>query len=589
MNKKYEIVYPSDLSELLKGVEWVSIDTETTGLEYPQSNPLYLSFSTSEDNGYLLKLEDFSPEITQLVSSLVSKKILFNAQFDDLMLRKKGYRLHQVEFDCQLAAYILNPSEWFTLKDLAKKELGENLTEFKDLFPGVRKIADRKIEKLDIQTVLNYACDDSRSTFRLRPILENKLKEDPNDWKLFKLEMRISEILTDMVETGNKINPQVLKKAEKICQKNIQEALDGIAGYLGPHLNPASPKQLNKALFEDLGLPIVGLTKGTNPQPSTDKECLVALKNDHPVIPYIQQFKEHSKLLSTYIQKIPTMLDENGILHGRYNQIGTVTGRFSSSEPNLQNMPVLTKTGRMIRESFISRFPKGRLIVADQSQFEVRLMAQLSQEPLMLAAFKTAKRTKTKIDYHQIKADELGLTGPDARHHGKTLNFAMLYNVGYEKLAQDIDQSEVFAQELLEKQDDTYVHITEWKDKQIDLARNQGYVQTILGRKLYIGKDKYEGTTGVNYPIQGSAADLLKLSMVMIYDHIKRMGFETKMVMQVHDELVFDCPNDEEERLLVPYIRQALERPCWEGEPIHLDCPLEADIKIVQNWGQAKG
>lgn len=587
--KKYEIVYPEDIPALIKDAKEIAIDTETTGLSYPQSDVVYLTFSTKEDNGYIVRVDGFYPEVAQLLTQMTSEKIFHGRLFDDLMLRKYGYKLHKVGFDTQIASYILSPVEPHKLKYIARQLLGENPQDFKDLFKDKKgkdgkklKITDYNIKDLDIQEVINYACDDVNNTLRLRPHLEAELRKDPNDWRLFQTDLKVSEVLTDMVEDGMAVDSKVLHKTAKICKREMKKAEIEIQKYLGAHVNINSPKQLAKVLFQDLLLPVVGLTKTGEPQ--TDAECLKYLKDDHPVIEHLLIYKEHDKILGTYIEPILAKIDENGLLHGYLNQTRTATGRLSSSEPNLQNIPAHSKVGKMIRQAFVSRYPEGRLIVVDQSQFEIRILAAMSKEPLMLKAFKKAKEKGEKIDYHQIKADDLGVS----RHEGKTLNFAMIYGKGKEGLATALNITEKAANRLLERDKATYKGVSKWKKARIQFAKDQGYATTILGRKLYLGREKYHGTCGVNYPIQGSAGDLMKLSMIMIQDHIKRMDFKTKMVMQVHDELIFDCPNDEEEKLLLPYIIQAMEHPKWGNDLVDTACPLEADVKIVSNWAQAK-
>ena len=572
MNKKYQIIYPEEIPSLIKDAEWIAIDTETTGLSMKDDNVLYLTFTTQEDNGYLVKVDKFYTEAAQLLTCMTAKKVFHYRYFDEYMLRKMGYAIHRVEFDTKVARYVSNSTAKNGLKFLAKKYLKEEPKGFKEVIPRGKTMAD-----MDMQDILEYACDDSNNTFRLREPLTKRLQKDEASCKLYKdLELPISKILGEMLWNGMKVHPETLEKAKRICTKHIDSTKEQIAEYIGEHVNLNSPKQLAECLYEHLDLPVCGLTDTGNF--STDVGTLEALKNDHPVIPLLQDYKEHSKLLSTYIDPMLSMIDSAGFIHGQLNQCVTTTGRLSSSEPNLQNMPVKSKTGKLIRKSFVSRFPGGKLIVADQSQFELRLLAHMANEPLMIKAFK-----KKGVDYHQIKADEMDISRSD----GKTLNFAIVYNVGYEKLSTNLKKSEAVAAEYLRKQEQTYKAVAKWKKVQIAFGKKEGYVRTILGRRCYITHKKYVGTTAVNYPIQGSAADLLKLAMIKIAGHIDRMGFKAKMVNQVHDELVIDCPENEI-KLLAPYVKEIFEHPKWGEEYIKLRCPLEADIKIVDNWGEAK-
>jgi DNA polymerase-1 len=315
--------------------------------------------------------------------------------------------------------------------------------------------------------------------------------------------------------------------------------------------------------------------------PSTDAKCLDCLEHDHVVIPHLQVYKKYEKLLTTYLEPIPELVDEHDCLHGSFNQCVTDTGRLSSSSPNLQNIPVKTELGREFRNCFISRFPGGKLLVVDYSQIEVRILAHLSQDTLLLKAF-----NEDNIDMHVLTACMLydlpaDKITKDMRSVAKTLNFGVIYGMSSRKLSVDAKIDEQDAARYIGTYFERYSGVNTFKEECQKLAEKDGFIQTILGRRLFFAEGKYIGTRAMNYPIQGSAADIIKKAMVVCSKEIQDKDLKTLMILQVHDELVFDVPKDEQKlvQILLPNLMHNVI-------PISVDLPVDA--KLVSSWGLAK-
>jgi len=590
----YKLISPAEIKDLTDGATLIAIDTETTGFDFWKHKLVYIQFACGDGNAYMLKADKFIPEMNAILSNQNVPKVFHKSTFDVNFLSRAGYEIRGIVFDTKIAAYLLNNTQENGLKDLAVTYLrAKNVLEFDDVVPkadrakkGQPKPQRKTIADIPIELALDYSCADAYHTRALADLFIPEI-ERQGFKDLMELELGVQRVITRMEYNGCKID---LAKADKLrleVQKERFKELAEIKSIAGQTLNVDSPKQLVEYLFEynngrpvGLGLPVVGLSKTTG-LPSTDAGSLECLEHDHPIIPHIMNYKKYEKLLGTYLEPIPELVDEKDCLHGSFNQCVTDTGRLSSSGPNLQNIPVKTKLGREFRKCFISRFPGGKLLVADYSQIEVRILAHLSQDPLMLKAYNV-----DNIDMHTLTAsllyhvDTKDVT-KDMRGIAKPLNFGIIYGKGARMLAIDagIDINE--AAEYITTYFTKYEGVAAYKDLCQQLAEKQGFITTMLGRRLNFAEGKFLGTRALNYPIQGSAADIIKKAMVVVDDWLLKEGMKTIPVLQVHDELVFDVPKDEQ-KLISIKIPQLMHNVV----PLTVDLPVDA--KLVSCWGEMK-
>lgn len=583
----YKLISPSDIPNLTKGAKVVAVDTETTGFDFWKHKLVYVQFATGDGNAYMIKADKFCKELQQLLSDKTIGKVFHKSSFDVNFLNAAGYEISNIVFDTKIAAYLLNNCQENGLKDLATVYLRvKKVIEFDDIVPkaprakkGQPREARKTIADIPVEQALDYACADADHTRRLYDLFQPEVKRAGFD-HLMELELGVQEVITMMERVGCKID---LAKADKLrleVQKARFQKTNEIKAILGAAVDINSPKQLADALYQNLGLPVVGLSKTTG-LPSTDAKALKCLEHDHPVIPLLMEYKKYEKLLTTYLEPIPELVDNHDCLHGRFNQCVTDTSRLSSSDPNLQNIPVKTDLGKEFRNCFISRFPGGKLFVADYSQIEVRLLTHFSQDKLLLEAYADPNADQhllTATLLYHCKAKDVT---PAMRSVAKTLNFGVIFGMGSGKLSVDAHLPEDEAAEYIETYFTKYAGVNEFKQKCLDDLTTKGYLETILGRRLYIAEGNYVGTRALNYPIQGSAAEIIKKAMVACWKWIKEEQLKTLPILQVHDELVFDVPKDEQ-KLVSIKIPQILHNVI----PISVDLP--AASYLVDSWGKAK-
>lgn len=581
----YAQVKPDQIQSLIGNATIVAIDTETTGLDWVRDRLVYVQFSVEKGHSFLLDARKFIPELQAVLNNPSIGKVFHKASFDVLFLMNAGYTVTNIAFDTKIAAYLLDNTQDNGLKDLTRKYLRvENVIEFNDIVPkaarakkGQPKPPATTIEDAKIEDVVNYACADSDHTIQLNNLFAPEIQRQ-GFADLMAMELEVQDILIQMVRNGCKLD---LEKADKIriqVDKLQCEAEKKAKSYIG-EVNLSSPKQLIEALYVKLGLPVVGVSKTTG-SPSTDEKCLTFLKHEHPVIEHLLEYAKYSKLLGTYLEPLPAIVDQNDCLHGSFNQTVTDTGRLSSSGPNLQNIPVKTALGKDFRKCFISRFKGGKLLVADYSQIEVRILAHLSQDKLLLKALADG------VDTHALTASlllgvKLKNVTKEQRTIGKTFNFGILFGEGAEKLSIDAHISLATAQTYLETFFKKYKGVAEFKEAQIQKVEKCGYVETILGRRLYIPKWKFAGTRAINYPVQGSAADVVKKAMITVARKFKEEAYKSLLILQVHDELVWDVVPEEQDllKIIVPQLMDNVVKITGE---------LPADVKLVDSWGEMK-
>lgn len=575
-----------------------AIDTETTSLDYLNAELVGLSFAIPAQHAVYIPLaHDYVGVSQQLDKKTVLealKPILENPQqlkigqhlkFDNHILRKYNINMKGIKYDTMLESYVLDSvGTRHDLDSLALKFLGHKNTSFEDIAgKGAKQIAFNQIK---IETAGKYAAEDAEVTLKLHqhlfPLLE---KESKLKYIFEELEMPLVPVLTEMEQNGVHIDAQQLHKQSIDIAHKLQILEERSWELAGQSFNLGSPKQLQEILFEKLRLPI--LSKTPKRQPSTAEDVLQELALEHELPRLILEHRSLSKLKSTYTDKLPEQINiKTGRVHTSYHQAITATGRLSSSNPNLQNIPIRTEEGKRIRQAFVAP-PNYVLMAADYSQIELRIMAHLSGEENLLQAFATDQ------DIHNITATEIfGVSfekvTPEQRRAAKAINFGLIYGMSAFGLAKQLNISRQLAQNYIDRYFNRYPKVKQYMEQIRQLAFNQGFVETILGRRLYVpdirasnGQRRQAAErTAINAPMQGTAADIIKKAMILVHQWIMESNLEIKMIMQVHDELVFEVKENLVE-LAQTKIRQLME------QALVLNVPLLVKIGIGENWEAA--
>ncbi len=587
-----------DLADLLEELEKAgafSVDTETTSVHPVSAKLVGLSFSIkplqawyipvkSEHTQHGLPIKEVLAAVKPLLENPKLKKYGQNVKYDWMVLRCHGIEVRGIAFDTMIASYLINPIKLnHNLDDISMEYLNVRKIPTSDLIGSGAKqtsMADVPVEK-----ITEYACEDADCVMRLVPVLRAKLEEN----KLMKLfenvEMPLALAIGAVELNGVKLDIDYLAKLSKECGEDLEKLTKEIHGLAGGEFNINSPKQLAEVLFERLKLPVVRKTKTGY---STDVSVLEKLAPAHDLPRKMLEYRERSKLKSTYLDALPEMIrPETGLVHTSYHQTTTATGRLSSSDPNLQNIPIRTEQGRLIRKAFIPRPDKGhkRLILsADYSQIELRVLAHLSGDPQLVKAFQEER------DIHRFTATLLyGVKEAEVtremRDLAKVINFSIIYGKTAYGLSQDLQISISEAEKFIQNYFKRYGQVKDYLDGELALARKQGYLTTLLGRRSFFpdihSKNanirQFAERSAINAPIQGSAADLIKLAMITIQKALEDQGLSSRMIMQVHDELVFDAREDEM-TVLEPMVRRHME------ESYSLRVPLRVDVRKGASW-----
>ncbi|MDD5428152.1 MAG: DNA polymerase I [Candidatus Omnitrophica bacterium] len=510
------------------------------------------------------------------------KKIGQNIKYEYIVLANYGIDLKGISFDTMVASYVLNPSKLnHNLEDICLEYLSHKMTTPIQELLGKGKAAIT-MDKVDVKKVSDYCCEDSDVTFRLKHILEKDIADKGLD-KLFNdVEIPLIRVLAAMEINGVAIDKDYLVKLSKELEHKLDKLTKEIYELAGEEFNINSPKQLSKILFEKLKLPIV---KKTKTGISTNEDVLIKLAAEHKLPKMLLEYRELSKLKSTYIDSLPELINpKTGRVHTSFNQTVTATGRLSSSGPNLQNIPIRTDEGKKIRKAFIPSSKDNVLLSADYSQIELRILAHMSGDKQLAKAFKEG------LDIHTFTASlvfgikEKDVT-PDMRAMAKTVNFGIVYGMSPYGLSQSLDIGVDKAKEFIDAYFERYPDVKTYLESLIKEARDNGFVATILGRRRYIPEisnpdmrvRQFAERTAINAPIQGSAADVIKVAMIAIDEKLAKNKMGTKMTLQVHDELVFDVPKHELEKAR-KIVKEGME------DIIKLKVPVEAHIEVGKNW-----
>jgi DNA polymerase-1 len=499
-----------------------------------------------------------------------------NLKYDAKVLRRCGITLRGISFDSLLAAYLLDPTSRKDLDELAARYLKREMISYKEL-------SKEEMHEVPIEEATRYASEDAEIVFRLKEGMVKELKEKEL-WKLFtEVELPLIDVLVEMELNGILLDPHVLEEQAKEIEVLLDNLRQEIFSLAGEEFNPNSPKQVAYILYERLKLPVI---KKTKTGPSTDALTLKELALQHPLPEKILTYRELEKLLNTYIKKLPEYINpETGRIHTSFNQSVTATGRLSSSDPNLQNIPVRTELGGQIRKAFIA--PEGRkLLAADYSQIELRLLAHLSGDEGLTEAFKRDEdlHIRTAAEIFEVSKEEVTR---EQREIAKRVNFATIYGVSAFRLSKELGIPQKEAQQYLDKYFERYPRVKQFIEEKIREAEEQGYATTILNRRRYLphinsrnyNMRSYDQRNAINTPIQGSAADLMKLAMLHIYNKVKAGELKADPLLQIHDELIFELDAEEVERA-APLIQETME------QVMDLRVPLKVDIKVGDNWGE---
>ena len=592
-----QAVFDTWLSHL-EAAPLFAFDTETTSLNYMQAEIVGLSFAIEPGEAAYVPLAHLNPglegqldrdqilaQMKPLLESSAVKKVGQHLKYDANVLANHGITLRGIAHDTMLQSYIIDAvGSRHDMGSLALKYLGQRVISFEEVAgKGVKQVS---FDHVDIEQAAAYAAEDADVTLRLHETLLPKLEAEPSLNDVYqRLELPLVPVLSKIERNGAFVSVDKLRAQSHEIAIRLAELESQACDLAGQPFNLASPKQLGEILFEKLELPVVKKTpKGA---PSTAEDVLVELANDYELPAVLIEHRGLAKLKSTYTDKLPEMVDSRtGRVHTSYHQAVTATGRLSSSDPNLQNIPIRTQEGRRIRQAFIA--PEGRKIVAaDYSQIELRIMAHLSSDAGLLHAF------ANELDVHSATAAEVfdvsleGVT-TDQRRKAKAINFGLIYGMSAFGLAKQIGVARGEAQEYIDRYFARYPGVADYMDATRAIAHEQGYVETLLGRRLYLpeinARNKQRQLaaerTAINAPMQGTAADIIKLAMIDVDAWLTDTGLDAKMIMQVHDELVFEVADDACETLC-DNVTQRM------ANVIELQVPLLTEVGVGDNWDEA--
>ena len=587
-----------ELIEVMKKAPYISFDTETTSLDYMNAELVGVSIALKPNEAFYIPInhnyegvekqleEHFVLEaIKPFLESDEIPKIGHNLKYDRHILQNLGIDLKGKLLDTMLFSYVNNSTiTRHNLDAVSKRYLNINPTSYEDVAgKGAKQIP---FSEVSIEVASEYASEDADISLKLYEHIEPLVQKETKLAKLYsEIEGPLIYTLGDIERNGVLIDSEKLNEQSKELEAKILKLEQKVQKSAGEDFNLGSPKQLQEILYEKLGLPVIKKTpKG---QPSTAESVLQELSMDFPIVQDILSYRAISKLKSTYTDKLPKMVNSNtGRVHTSYHQAVTATGRLSSSDPNLQNIPIRSEEGRRIREAFIA--PDGyKILAADYSQIELRIMAHLSRDQGLMDAFAKGQ------DIHQATAAEIFSTNIDEvtanqRRSAKAINFGLIYGMSAFGLSKQLQITRAEAQKYIEQYFDRYPQVKHYMDETKQSAKKMGYVETVFGRRLYLAdiessnyqRRQYAERSAINAPMQGTAADLIKMAMILLHQKIKEESFEAKIIMQVHDELVIEVNENQSDELseITTSVMSEISK---------LDVDLKVDADIGNNWDEA--
>ncbi|WBL22074.1 DNA polymerase I [Zunongwangia sp. HRR-M8] len=570
----------------------VCFDTETTSLNPLEAQLVGIAFSWEAGKGYYIPFEEDAEKAQNLIELLRPffedpkiEKIGQNLKYDIKVLDKYGIKIKGKTFDTMIAHYLINPDMRHNMDILAETYLNYTPQPISELI-GKKGKNQKSMRDVPLAEQTEYASEDADITFQLKEFFEKELAE-ANTRKLFdEIEMPLVEVLSDMEIEGINLDLDFLNSLSEALDRDIKELETKIYEEAGEEFKISSPKQLGIILFEKLAL-VKKPKKTKTGQYSTSEDVLSYLAAEHHIVQYVLDYRGLVKLQNTYVDALPGQVEKTGRVHTDYVQTIAATGRLSSNNPNLQNIPIRTERGRQVRKAFVPRNEDYILLAADYSQIELRIIAALSEEETMIKAFKDGEdiHASTASQVFNVPLDEVTR---EQRSNAKTVNFGIIYGVSAFGLSNQTSLSRAESKELIDTYYKTYPKLSNYIADQVAYARENGYVSTILGRRRYLKDINSQNAVvrgaaernAVNAPIQGSAADIIKIAMINIHKKFKEEKFETKMLLQVHDELVFDVYKPELEKIKT-LIKSEME------SAYQLEVPLDVDLGVGQDWLEA--
>jgi len=572
----------------------VSFDTETESLNSLETKLVGISFSWEIHTGYFIsfnnnddkKNNEFIELLKPFFESNKIEKVGHNLKFDIKVLFKYGVNVCAPIYDTMIAHYIINPDMRHNLDSLSESYLNHSPISIEELI-GKKGKSQKNIRDISIEEITKYSVQDPDLCLQLKAIFDKEIKDNNLSEIFSEIELPVIEVLSGMEKEGIKIDEKYLKSLEDDFQNELTLLENKIFKESGEDFNLNSPKQLGEVLFNKLKL-VSNPKKTKTGQFSTSEEVLSSLAKDHLIISNILEWRSLDKLLNTYVKALPNEINSNtGRIHTKFNQAVTSTGRLSSNNPNLQNIPIRTANGQKIRKAFTPRDKEFILMCADYSQIELRIIASLSGDVNMIDAFNKDEdiHTSTAARIFNVPHNEVSR---EQRSNAKTVNFGIIYGVSAFGLSQQTNLNRKESKILIDNYYENYPTLKEYMSKQIDFARENGYVETLMGRRRYLTNINSQNgmirsadeRNAINAPIQGSAADIIKIAMKNIFNIFNEKQFKSKMILQVHDELVFDVHQSELDKIK-KVVKNSMENA------VSLDIPLKVDIGTGKNWLEA--
>ena len=580
------------LVDLLCKQKQFVFDTETTNIDVYSAELVGLSFAIKAHEAWYLSMpaeREACQKKLELLRPLFEnegiQKIGQNLKYDISMLAQYGISVKGPMFDTMLAHYLLEPEQRHNMDYLAEVYLNYLTIPIEDLIGKGRQ--QKTMREVPVEQVKEYAAEDADITLQLYEKLMPLLKENGVEKLFYEIEMPLVPVLSRMEANGVKIDTENLQQISEEFGKEIRKIEEQIYQAAGTPFNIASPKQLGEILFEKLKIDEKAKKTKTG-QYATGEDVLQKLSHKHPIIQMILDYRSFTKLKSTYLDALPALVNpKDGLIHTSYNQAVTATGRLSSNNPNLQNIPVRTEKGREIRRAFVPRSPQYTLLAADYSQIELRIIAHLSQDPAMVNDFNLGHdiHAATAAKVFHVPMEQVT---KEQRSRAKAVNFGIIYGMSAFGLAERMELSRSEAADIIKKYFEEYAGIKEYMNRSIALARERGYAETILGRRRYLrdinGANSvvrgFAERNAINAPIQGSSADMIKIAMIGIHQELERLKMQSKMILQVHDELVFDAHLDELDTL-----KAIVNDKMVNALP--LSVPVVVEMNTGSNWLEA--
>lgn len=589
-----------NLAQNLMKYDLIVFDTETDSLDTFNVNLAGCSFSVKPKEAWFvivnpqkeaaglfaadlsdrLPVDEFVKIFKPLFENKAIKKVCQNGKYDIAVLKHYEINVENFYFDTMLASYVIDPDQKHNMDDLSEKYLNYKPIPLLNLI-GSKKTPE-KIFDVDPNKLSEYSCEDADITFRLYEILNDILIKEKLTKVAYEIEFPLVEVLEEMERTGVKIDINILNAFSKDLQILLDNYTNDIYKHAGETFNINSTQQLQKILFDKLGLSPTSKTKTGY---STDAKTLESLKGSHPIIDSILEYRQVAKLKSTYADSLPDLINpKTGRIHTTFNQTIASTGRLSSVEPNLQNIPIRTELGKEIRKAFVPRDKNHIILSADYSQIELRIMASISGDKTLTKAFQDGEDIHRRTAALVFQVDPNDVT-PDMRRKAKEVNFGILYGLGPFGLKSRLGITQTHAKEIIDNYFKSFASVKKFMDESIKNAQKKGFAETLTGRRRFLKNinsnnrvvRQFEERVAINMPIQGTAADMIKLAMINIHKELKKRNAKTKMVLQVHDELVFDVHKEELDELR-PLITDLMINS------LPLNVPVAVESGIGENW-----